>query len=238
MPDLDTWERRKARLSELVIELKALSEDNGIGKSLRERRYKEYLKLAYHHLAIAEETATHMLDEVGAQELPARVPSPSSRDAMVVRFAMDLLGWSARQAAANANITTRQFSLIFKGTVDSEPEVVDRLLVELARQGIELSICAILSTSFSTAVRDEQGPWYAAWTRPRQWQRGTRYPTQLASRGAHRTGARRETWKRKSRILSHPPEKPARERCMSRHPREMATSRRCRHRGVDATCWI
>lgn len=140
MSEADVWRRWSTRLNKLGAELRELSEEE-TGSTIRERRYKEYLKLAVHHIHIAEDAATSMSEEVEGGELQPRLngPSPSCRIAMTVRFAADMLGWTARKAAANAAITTAQYMLIRNGTGIPQPETVEKLFAALSRQGIDMA---------------------------------------------------------------------------------------------------
>lgn len=139
MSEVDVWRCWSTRLQELATELRQLSEAE-TGSTLRERRYKEYLRLALHHTHVAEDAATAMSEDVGwggLQPTPDG-PSPSNRTAMTVRFASDILGWTPRKAAAQATITTAQYRLIRNGTGTPVPEAVEKLLAALSRQGIDM----------------------------------------------------------------------------------------------------
>lgn len=139
MSEVDIWRGWSTRLKEIATELGKLSEEK-TGSTTKERRYKEYLKLALQHMHIAEEAATAVsedIEHVGLQPRP-QGPSPSSRLAMTVRFASDMLGWPARKIAADATITTAQYMLIRNGTGTPQPEAVEKLFAALARQGIDM----------------------------------------------------------------------------------------------------
>jgi hypothetical protein len=139
MSDDDPWRGWSMRLKELATELHKLDEEN-IGMTLRERRYKEHLRLALHHTHIAEDAAGFMSDDLEVDRLQPRPDGPPNcRTAMTVRFASDILGWTPRKAAASAAITTAQYMLIRNGSGTPRPETLEKLFAALSREGIDMA---------------------------------------------------------------------------------------------------
>jgi hypothetical protein len=139
MSDDDPWRGWSIRLKELATELHKLGEER-TGMTLRERRYKEHLRLALHHAHIAEDAAGFMSDDFEVDRLQPRPDGPPNcRTAMTVRFATDILGWTPRKAAASAAITTAQYMLIRNGTGAPRPETLEKLFAALSREGIDMA---------------------------------------------------------------------------------------------------